>query len=183
MKRVFIAINLPEEIKKELAGIIDKFKKDSKGAHIKWVEPKNLHLTLHFLGSLEDDKIQRVINEARKIIAKYNAFEMELGNIGCFPDARRPRVIFVEAKESRGEARKIQAELKSTLQQLGFETDDRPWQSHITLGRVKTFFACRGLDSQVPALKFKVESADLMESELLPSGPLYTIIKTFNLHN
>jgi 2'-5' RNA ligase len=181
MKRVFIAINLPQEIKDELGREIIKLKKENSRAHIKWVEPENLHLTLHFLGSLDDEKIKQVIEEAQKIVSKYSAFEMSLGIIGCFPDPKRPRVIFVEAIESRGVVRQIHAELKSMLQKLGIETDTRPWQSHITLGRVKIPSACRGLDINISPSSFSIESVDLMESELLPQGPRYSIIKSFKL--
>lgn len=180
-RRIFLAINLPPNIKQELAKITDKLKKENQRAPIKWVEPKNLHLTLHFLGSLDEKQIQKVNIAAESIFLKHSTFEMELGNIGCFPDARRPRVIFIKAKEGGGEARRIQAELKSMLQKSGFETDSRPWQSHITLGRVKAPFSCRGLDNQILPLKFKIESIDLMESELTPNGPVYNIIKPYKL--
>jgi 2'-5' RNA ligase len=136
---------------------------------------------LHFLGSLEDAQIEKLVDEAPKIISKYNAIKMTLGEIGCFPDPRQPRVIFVEAKESGEVVRKIHGKLKTVLQNLGLETDTRPWQSHITLGRVKISFACQGLDHPIPPLKFKVDSIDLMESKLLARGPKYTIFKNFRL--
>lgn len=181
LHRVFLAINLPTEIKVELAKIIEKLQSENRRANIKWVEPENLHLTLHFLGSLDDDQIQRVIEGARKIISKYNGFEMSLGAISCFPNPYQPRVIFVEAREGGGVARKIHSDLKSMLTQLKIETDYHSWQSHITLGRVKTPTACHGLNQQIQPLKSQVKSIELMESKLQPSGPEYSIIHSFPL--
>lgn len=181
LHRVFLAINLPPEIKAELAKIIEKLRGENRRANIKWIEAENLHLTLHFLGSLEDEQIEKIIGEARKIISKYNGFEMALGNVGCFPDQYRPRVIFVEARESGGVVRKIHADLKSMLTQLKIETDYRPWQSHITLGRVKSPTTCHGLNQQIQPLKFQMKSIELMESELRPEGSRYTTVKAFTL--
>jgi len=91
--RLFIAIELPETIKSELAGIQSKLK--ASRADVKWVEPQNIHLTLKFLGYVQQDKIAAIKNAVDKIAGQTKAFNISLSEIGAFPDLNSPRVIWV----------------------------------------------------------------------------------------
>ncbi|MFA5076502.1 MAG: RNA 2',3'-cyclic phosphodiesterase [Patescibacteria group bacterium] len=182
-QRVFIALNLPATVKNELGGVILQLQKQLSGQPIKWVDPPILHLTLHFLGEIDDQTLAEVAKLLTVEIAKYPVLSLALGKLGCFtlPNGS-PRVIWVELNEVGGESlRQLQSALKKGLEDLGLETDHRSWQTHITLGRVKdeTRFSLPSV--KIAPLNFLVETIDLMKSELQPGGPIYTSLEKFNL--
>ncbi len=179
-KRSFIAINLPTELKKKLGEIILKLKKINPDYAIKWVEPENLHLTLHFFGNLNDKQIAQV-EEGIEEVAKHNAsFQMSTGDFGCFPNEKTPRVIFIETKDTKA-VRTLVGQLEVMLQNLGYKVDTKPWQAHITLGRIKNQTRCRTEGVKMESFTFDVKSVELMESQLTPEGSVYSVIKSFPL--
>ncbi len=179
-KRIFIAINLPSEVKQKLSAVIEKLKKINPDYAIKWVKPENLHLTLHFFGELSEEKIPLIEEGIEKIIKKTPSFKLKTGGFGCFPNEQTPRVIFVEVKDMKT-IRILIGELEVMLQNLGFPIDTRPWQAHLTLGRIKNRIRCKVSGVELESMTFDVKSVELMESTLLPEGPIYSVIKSFAL--
>lgn len=181
--RIFIAINLSSKIKQNLGDLILKLEKQNKRAPIKWVDSSILHLTLHFLGNLSDEQIETVKQILTRRVGESESVELELGLIGAFPGFHEPRVIFVEAREKGGNLIKLVKDIGQDLLNKGFEVDNRPWQSHITLGRAKGGIGkLDGIDHQFSdGERWQVESIDLMESELGSDGPQYKIVESFKL--
>lgn len=179
-KRVFIAINLPEELKKKLGEVILKLKKINPDYAIRWVKPENLHLTLHFFGDLDKKQIAQVEEGIEEITKQTTSFKMTTGEFGCFPNKKRPRVIFVKVKDAKT-AHILVGELEVMLQNLGYKVDTRPWQEHITLGRIKNYTKCKTDNIEIKPMAFNVESVELMESQLTPEGSVYSVIKSFPL--
>lgn len=180
--RVFLAINLPDEIKRYLAGIIQKLQKENKKKVIKWVDSNILHMTLSFLGDLDDGQIEEVEELIKEELVNYNQTILELKSIGAFPELDRPRVVFVEAQDESKIIYKLQKSLVDKFNRLGLEIDQRPWKAHITVARVKDRGPIKGVDHDIePGNKWTVGSVDLMESVLTPQGPVYTILEKFEL--
>ncbi len=183
-RRVFIALNLPEEIKKELAEALLKLNKDVGG--VKWVKPDGFHSTLHFLGYLEEEKIGEVKNIMNGLAGKFGSMNFEVGELGAFPSLTNPRVIFLDCRQTNGDlVYKLQKELGKGLEKIGLEIDSRPWQAHLTLGRVKTKLS-QSIHNLAKYVKlknknFSVSSFELMESKLKPDGVEYKIIANFKL--
>ncbi|MDA2921843.1 RNA 2',3'-cyclic phosphodiesterase [Patescibacteria group bacterium AH-259-L07] len=178
--RAFIAINLPRNIKTELARWIDRAKKGLNG-NIKWVNPENFHFTLHFLGYLDDNKLQAVKKILASSIKGEGVIGLEISTFGCFPNESRPRVLFVDSRELGGNRlQNLQKNIGKELETIGIKIDKRPWQMHITFARLRR-------PAPLPLTKFKnfkklqfsINSIDLMKSELYRSGPIYTVIKKF----
>ncbi len=182
-KRLFIALNLPLDIKDELVNKIKILRHQVGG--VKWVNPEGLHITLHFLGNL-DSNTENIIKEAMEhLVGKFGTFQFKLGNINAFPNLDRPRVIFIECEQS---GKNLALALHKSLGQeilirAEIKLDERPWTSHITLGRVKG----RGVTMKIPpdspplGSTFMVDTFDLMESDLKPIGAVYKIIEKFKL--
>jgi len=199
--RTFIALNLPSEIKKKIGKIIDELKRVRKGVNpvrsktslmsadllkanrtsngVKWVEPENIHLTLHFLGWLEEEKIKKVKKILEEASQKIKPCLIEIREIDCFPTKTSPRVIFLEGLEENNIINNLRTKIGEKLEAIGIETDKRPFRLHFTLGRVKE----KGL--RLPQIKiksslsFEVRSIELMKSELRPSGPIYSVLESF----
>ena len=191
-KRLFLAINLPSDIKKKLAELVLKLQKNNKNKPIKWVEDENFHLTLHFLGDTPEEKITNINNELKPIIADFKTLYLPAGrqalnfqlsdSIGFFPNLNDPKVIFLEMKElNDGKAIKLQKQIGEALSRLGFALDSRPFHLHLTLGRVKFKTSIQIPNIQIPNTQFQISSIDLMESNLTPAGPVYKIIQKYSL--
>lgn len=181
--RIFIAINLPENIKNEIEALILELKKKNKRATVKWVERENLHLTLHFLGSITDEQIETIKLILEKRAMESGPIELEMGLVGAFPNLQEPRVVFIDAKEKTGQLVRLVKNIGQDLINQGFEVDNRPWQSHITIGRIKNQSGkLEGIDHEYIIGKiWPAKSIDLMESELTSDGPNYKIVASYKL--
>jgi len=193
-KRLFLAINLPEGIKEQIADLVIKLEKSNKNKPIKWVEKENFHLTLHFLGDVPEEKILEINKSLEPIINDFLTLNFSLSNsISAFPDLNNPKVIFLDMIElNDGKTIKLQKEIGEALAKLGFEIDTRPFRLHLTLGRVKFKTSLQIPNFSFPAFAlrasagrqlsdFRIHSIDLMESNLTPSSPIYNSVKTYKL--
>lgn len=182
-KRLFLAINLPKEIKDQLADLVKKLDMANKNKPIKWVEDDNFHLTLHFLGSTPIEKLDSIDSTIEPIVASFPTLNFQLSDsINAFPDLNEPKVIFLDMKElNDGKTLALQKQIGKALEILEFEIDPRPFRLHLTLGRVKSKTSFQIPKIEVPSSKFQVSSMDLMESELTSNGPVYTILKQYHL--
>lgn len=179
MIRSFIAIEVPQGIKKGISEIQERLKRI--GADVSWTRPEGIHLTLKFLGEVEEErlaKIQKAIKEASK---GFSPFVIEFGGIGVFPNLKAPRVIWVGIKESE-KLNSLQDAIESETERLRFKREARAFTPHLTLGRVRS---SRNRDALIRAMEefekielgsLNVEDVSLMRSELRPKGAIYTQI-------
>lgn len=176
--RAFIAVNLPQEIKDVLGLAIKNLDKINRGVKITWTKPENLHLTLHFLDEINDAEAELISAELDKIAAEYRKIGISLGEIGAFPDIKNPRTIVVGIRGGQI-LEKIQKKIGFGLKRFNLPVDMRPWESHITLGRVKAGVA--KISVPPPAGEFEVKNIELIKSTLTSNGPIYEVLKSFEL--
>ena len=172
-KRCFIALDLPRNVINE----IKKIKNLIKGKKLfdgKLVENENLHLTLKFLGEIDDKKIEEVKKRLKQI--NFKEFEVNLGKIGVFPSKYNSyiRVIWIELLGKS--IWELQKQIDEKLTDI-FEEEKR-FMSHITIARIKRVYDKKGFleylgKLEIPKLKFKVDRFFLKKSELFESGPVY----------
>ncbi|MBU4369158.1 RNA 2',3'-cyclic phosphodiesterase [Patescibacteria group bacterium] len=179
--RTFIAINLPQEIKQELGNWVENIKKDI-NTGVKWVKPENFHLTLHFLGYLEEKQLEQVKTILQSSVFKTDIV-LKIKKPDCFPNQNRPRVLFFKCEEKENNNLiNLQQIIGQSLKHIGMEVDDRVWQIHLTFARVKMPIKLpTSFKKEIPDLKFKIKSIDLMKSVLRRTGPIYSIIESFPL--
>ena len=192
--RIFIAINLPEEIKKEL----EKYQSQWPELPIRWTKPENLHVTLAFLGYLSDEELVEVLRVAKEVAQRHQPFSMNLTKIIYGPPKKMPpRMVWVEgACPELVEGRKIdklsslQLDLEKSLVSSGkikFEPEERSFTCHITLGRIKTWEFRQIEPEERPevnediSLSFDVNSIEVMESALKRGGAEYTVLESTGL--
>jgi len=176
--RAFIAVNLPQEIKDILELAIKNLAKINHGTKINWTRPENLHLTLHFLDEINDAQAELIKAELEKIAAEYDKVNVSLGEIDAFPDLKNPRTIVIGIRG--GEIlEKIQKKIGFEMKRFNLPVDTRPWKPHVTLGRVKTGLA--KITAPPPAGKFEITSLELIKSTLTSTGPIYEVLKSFEL--
>lgn len=182
--RSFIAIELPETAKSALAELQQDLKKT--GADIRWVKAENIHLTLKFLGNIEEEIIGRIVQVIKGACKKFESFDLEIKGIGVFPNVKSPRVIWVSVNGNITVAG-IQREIEMGLSPLGFERENRKFSPHLTLGRFRSSQGKRPFMDKVELLKdssygmIDVRSVSLMRSDLGPAGARYTKIAEISL--
>lgn len=171
--RTFISIEIDEDTKKEIAKYCKRLNY-IKG--IKWVEPYNYHLTLNFLGEIPEIIIPKLIKILDKVSLKYSSFKIELGDMGFFPNSKKPRVLWVDIKNPE-QVINIKKELDELLKNSNISFDEKSFKPHLTLGRFKEdskqIFLPEDLKFEI---SFIVNSINLMKSTLSRQGPQYTVI-------
>lgn len=174
--RAFVAVNLPSDERVRLYDALEPLRAEA--LPVRWTPPESLHLTLKFLGRIEDGRVAAVQAVLAGIAQVVEPFELAVGGLGAFPRLGRPRVWWVGiAPEPRLTA--LQRALDAGLDTLGFAPEDRPFAPHVTIGRAREDRSTRGsrVDDVVAAFGFRcrflVETVDLMESQLSPRGARY----------
>ena len=186
--RTFIAIELPRQIKDKLTELQILLKQT--GADVKWVFPKNIHLTLKFLGEIDEKQLPEIIQIIEGAAKNNKTFQASLSSYGVFPKIEFPRVIWVAVNKGDNETKKLAEELENGLEQIGIPKEEKAFSSHITIGRVKSQL---NKEKLVKALKesgnyfegentgFDINKITLFKSTLNVSGPAYDILKEVSL--
>jgi len=187
-KRIFIAINFPK--KEILTAKLAQMMNEIKQLPMRWVKPEILHLTLSFLGEIEENDLAKVKKIVEKIASLYPPFVINLSGIGIFPDFKKPRILWIGAQEETGTLIKLQENLRQELVAAGFTLEEKKYQPHITIGRIKEKLFSSGIKtiqqfcqkySQANFGESFIESIDVMESMLLSNGPVYRVLETIPL--
>ncbi len=183
--RCFIAIDIPLNIKNEVALFQDKLK--ALNIDIKCVEEVNIHITLKFLGSISSDKVDLIKSAISKVAIRTSGFDAHIGNIGFFPSVTHPKVIWLDVNKNSQDILKIFNDLEDELAGIGFEKDSRPFRTHLTIARFRSLKNISSLGDFVnknrfsSCADFKVDEIALYESTLTSKGPIYTKIFGANL--
>ncbi|PKM48003.1 MAG: RNA 2',3'-cyclic phosphodiesterase [Firmicutes bacterium HGW-Firmicutes-8] len=182
--RCFVAIDLPAGLKKELADI----QRGLAGwpAKVKWVEERNFHLTLKFLGDITHSQVE-VIAEGLKIVtARHKKFTFVISGLGAFPSIRNAKVIWAGIRDTGGGLTRLRSDIEAVLGGQGFAPETKPFSPHLTLGRVKDLKPVPGLPEIMQSLVLEdcpasVPEIKLMSSKLSKSGPEYSCLRLFIL--
>ncbi|MDP2932303.1 MAG: RNA 2',3'-cyclic phosphodiesterase [Chloroflexota bacterium] len=187
--RSFIAIELPDELKRELTQLEAQLKAGGQSP-VKWVDPNGIHLTLKFLGGVTANVLNDVSRVMGEAVRGISPFHLEVRELGAFPNLRRVQVIWVGVSGELDKLGQLQQRLESGLAPLGFAPEGRPFKAHLTLARVREqaspderqklgeLIAATGFES---AAAIQVEAISLMRSELTRAGAIYSRITSVPL--
>ncbi len=188
--RAFIAIELPSEIKKYLSGLQEKLK--ATGAEVKWVKPLNIHLTLKFLGEIDQDQFLQICETLDRITKESTGYTISLGSLGAFPKITSPRTIWTAIEKGVEQTQGLAARTEVELAKIGIPKETRPYSSHITIGRTKSPLNRNRLIQELNSLiespkalplEFTVTKIILYKSTLTGGGPIYEALHEANLKN
>jgi 2'-5' RNA ligase len=188
--RTFIAIELDETIEDALADLQEQLKAKVPRDSVRWVKSEGIHLTLKFLGNVPANRIEEVERTLTQACVGFPAFSFSVGGLGCFPNPRRPRVVWVGVQEESGTLKRLQKAIEDGMERLGFPPEGRRFHAHLTLGRTQR----RASSGDVRRLGQLVEETDigelgrmearavsLMKSDLKPTGAVYTQLAAVEL--
>ena len=190
--RIFIAANLTDNVYEMLDDLTQSFSSSIGSHNVKWVRPSGIHLTLKFLGDTPEHAIIQIQHVMDEISHGIGAFPISIQGVGCFPNCKSPRVIWVGVKETQGILQDLQLRLENGLTNLNFPREKRTYHPHLTLGRVRrhvgnadrraigeklNHFGQTDIETQF------VNEISLIRSDLKPSGAVYTHLYSSSLNH
>ncbi|MGD9100803.1 MAG: RNA 2',3'-cyclic phosphodiesterase [Anaerolineae bacterium] len=190
MIRSFVAIDLPDSTKSVLDETAQRLRRQAPQRSVRWSRVTGIHLTLKFLGDVAESDLPRVEDVLAQIGQRHAPFALTVGGVGCFPNLKRPRVVWVGVQEESGALAALQRDVVKGLVPLGFEPEKRAFHPHLTLGRAKRGVRpadLRRLGEVIAAAEvgeldnIQVASFRLMRSDLRPSGAVYTSLAAVGL--
>lgn len=183
--RLFVAVHVPEEWKEEALRVASEL--SAGGADVKWVPPRNMHLTIKFLGEVEEGLLAP-IKDALSVAAEGAApFDAGLAGVGLFPPKGAPRVVWLGVSPGESGLTALARSVSGALEPLGFEPERRPFVPHLTIGRVRSPEGAGWLREAVKKVRTRecprarIASVYLMESKLGGSAPVYSELGCFRL--
>ena len=182
--RLFIAIDTPAEIKSQIGALRDRLA--STGADVRWETDDKLHCTVKFLGDTSASLLEGISGILLRSGSATPPFVVRYSTVGCFPNFRDPRVVWIGMENGDGTLQNLYRSLEDALESLGFAREERKFHPHVTLGRVKSR---RGIDNLLRTLEtltfdagqVTLRQIELIKSELKPAGSVYTILKSIPL--
>lgn len=183
--RAFVAANLDSGLKAALARVQDRLK--ATRADVGWVRPENLHLTLKFLGQVEEGRLGIIGDVIAAAATGCGPIRLVFEGLGAFPSPRAARVVWIGLSHGAEALAELQARVEAGLESLGFAREGRPFTAHLTLGRVRSpahreQLACALISTTAEALgEMVLDRIDLMKSDLSVAGARYSILQSFPL--
>lgn len=180
--RAFIAIELPAQTRAALERQSARLRQSLGGDLIRWVPAENIHLTLKFLGDVADTHLIFLKQTISQAAEAHAPFDLQIGGLGCFPNLRAPRVIWVGV-HAPAALSSLQKAIEAGAARLGYEKEARAFSPHLTLGRARQNLSPAELPRIRAALSSiqlgetetaRVSAVHLFKSELTPNGSIYT---------
>ncbi|HCG76477.1 MAG: RNA 2',3'-cyclic phosphodiesterase [bacterium (Candidatus Ratteibacteria) CG_4_10_14_3_um_filter_41_18] len=184
--RVFISVEIPEGAKEKFTSINNLLRRNN--LPLKLVRIGNLHLTLKFLGEISEERLKEIIKSCQIIGQQFSPFSLSFKGIGIFPSIKEPRVIWAGVEEGAEGLKKINRLLEEELEKKDFPREEREFQGHLTIARVKRpMIRNEALKDLIRKFEdyqfcsFPVSYFNVMESQLKKEGPIYTCLKEIKL--
>jgi 2'-5' RNA ligase len=183
--RLFYCFELPHAVRTELYEIAQPLR--TADVRVSWVRPENFHITVKFLGEVEPPTGEALTALGAQIAPKFPKSEIAFDTVGAFPTIQRPRVLWIGSRQPPQAIFDLQAYIERELTKMGFEAE-RHFAPHVTVGRVKDEHPARvGQFAHIIArikpfvCRAPITHLTLMESQLSPSGAIYTPVATWEL--
>jgi 2'-5' RNA ligase len=195
--RLFLAVPMPDAVREQIGALIEQL--EPRDWPVRWVDPDNAHLTLHFLGDTPPEQAAILRLALPAIVARHEAFDLRTADLGVFPKLKRPRVIWLGVWGPAHRLEAIYNELGDVLDKMQFPIEEKPFNPHITLGRMRDTrhtsvhdlpeelraaideMAEAGLADPKAGVPLPIDEIQLIRSHLEPTGARYEVIARFPL--
>ena len=182
--RVFVAVGISSEARQRLIDAVDRIHRDIPQG-IQWANADGMHLTLKFLGNIPSGGVAPLLQCLQPVALESGPFLLRLAGLGMFPNPRKPRVLWAGVDGDLDALSHLQQAAEDAITTLGYPPEQRPFRPHVTLGRprrsvpdarLSRIGAVVSATAPPSPVRWQVESVDVMQSELHPSGARYTIL-------
>lgn len=184
-KRLFLAIDLPGEIKTSIRGAVQEL--EGIGARVVWTRLENLHLTLKFLGNTSVEQLDKVKSLLDDVAEQSPSFKVTLKGLGGFPNEKKPRIVWMGVDQGENELKRLFYLMEQAVVPIGFKEEKNEFLPHLTLGRIKLPKTNKELEQKIVQERersfgeWQVNSFKLFESLLTREGPVYQVLDEFKL--
>jgi 2'-5' RNA ligase len=185
--RAFIAVDIPEDVRVAIGDAQARLTRAHVGVKISWTKVESIHVTLQFLGYVEEVAVEKIKTALQAVAENHAPFELSVRGAGAFPNENRARVLWVGCEDTEGRLKALAGAVEAAMQPLGFEPEHREFSAHLTLGRVKFPRPDAALTRALDSVKneafgtMRVESMHLFESQLHPQGSVYRKLSSHKL--
>lgn len=185
-KRIFIAVDISDEVRRKVSDYIETLRREFKNLKVGWEQAEKLHITLKFLGDAEAEKVADVIKICEKISANLQRFSVKIEKTGVFPNLKKARILWLGLQEETNSLKKIYDLLENECEKIGFRKEKRNFKPHLTLARIrqpnKSFeLAKKHLEKDFEPVRFEVSEIVIYESKLQKAGSVYFPVKRISI--
>jgi RNA 2',3'-cyclic 3'-phosphodiesterase len=186
--RVFIAVDINKQVKEAIGRLQEQLRKKTNlgRGQASWVRPDAMHLTLKFLGEIDDSQLADVCKTVGQIAAGHKSFELGIESVGFF-GGRAAKVLWVGSSGGSDKLAALAKEIEDKLAQAGFPKEEREFAAHLTLCRIKDLAAGKSLAKAVGRLEnfqagtVLIDAVKVYQSQLTPTGPVYMALGSYGL--
>jgi 2'-5' RNA ligase len=180
-KRVFVALEISELARRRALHYIEYLRTEFQGFRVSWEKPEKLHLTMKFLGELDDRHLTKLSEAVEQSARKTAPFKLQISSPGVFPSPKKARVLWLGIKDELGSLRSLNGILEDECEKQGFQKEQRIFTAHLTIGRcqerfINQFLIEKHLNTDSPPSEpFEVAEIVIFESRLQPTGSIYFV--------
>jgi RNA 2',3'-cyclic 3'-phosphodiesterase len=180
--RSFLALLLPAEMVAAASDLQQRARDRFPPGSVKWVDPSLFHLTVRFFGDLDRKGLEKAASVVESMEGAFVPVTVRITETSAFPSPARPQVTWIGVEDRAGRLAALAAEIDRRIREAGFGPTDKPWKSHLTIGRTARDRHLRLAPDWTagltwPARDFTIRTVALMRSDLRPQGPLYTPLR------
>ncbi len=186
MKRIFTAIDISDEARRKVSGYIENFRGEFPNIRVGWEKPEKIHLTLKFLGDVDEKQLQNLIEAVEKSAREISGFKLQIAETGVFPSPKNARILWLGIKDKGENLPKLNEISESECEKIGFPKEKRNFKAHLTIARLREpqksrELAGTHLQNGFEPIEFEVSQITIYESELQPTGSIYKTVKNVEL--
>jgi 2'-5' RNA ligase len=188
LKRIFVAIEISEEARRKVSVYQETLRREFRNLRVGWEKQEKLHLTVKFLGDVDDRQLGKLIQAVEKTAEKNSSFKLQIFDSGVFPNKKRARVLCLGITDETGSLQKISEILEDKCEKFGFTKEKRKFNPHLTIARIREpgkskELVDKHLQNKFEPVEFEVSRIVIIESKLHSTGSVYSIVSEFKLKN
>ena len=186
MKRIFTAIDISAEARQKVSDYIADLQAEFPMVRVGWERAEKLHLTLKFLGDIDEIKLQNLTDAVNETAKRLSDFKLRISQTGVFPSIKKARVLWLGIEYETGSMQKLNEILETECEGKGFSREKRSFKPHLTIARLRepqSSFKLieKHLQNDFESDEFTVSGITIYESRLQKTGSIYTKYKNLNL--
>lgn len=186
-RRIFAAVEISDEARRKTSDYIETLRRNFSQIRVGWEKPEKLHLTVKFLGDVEENKLADLIEAAEQTAQKLQSLKLQIAETGVFPSLRQPRILWLGVQDETDDLKKVNASFESHCEKIGFAREQRIYKSHLTIARLrepKTSVELANVHwhNKFSSLPFSVQELVIFESQLTQFGSHYRVLHRTHFH-
>jgi len=181
MRRIFTAIDISDEARIKVARYIENVRDEFPNLRVGWERAEKLHLTLKFLGDIDEDRLNNFIEAVEETAEQLSNFKLQISGTGAFPSPRNARILWLGVRDERGSLQRLNEILETECKRKGFEREKRNYKPHLTIVRLREppkskELVGKHLQNDFASIEFAVSRITIYESLLQKSGSIYSVV-------